>query len=145
MKKKTDKMEEIAQLDVDCVMLTGKDLKHTTKADLIAVCNKHRKINQHAAENAIKSLEELTELKKDLKTLRNNQRRPGFTEVPTEEFNDVIDDVKAVSEMLRKIVLDRVDGYDKKELLMDCFQAVERVHSFCIGRANASENTVKEY
>lgn len=145
MKDKIEKMKPISQTDVDCIMLTGKATKYVTKAQIVEAGIMYRNNFEDAAHNAEKSLSEISELAKELKKLHENQRREDFTEVPTEELNDVITDVRYISENLRKIVLDRVDNNHKADLLMDCFQAVERVHAFCISRANASIDTIKEY
>lgn len=35
MKKQTKDLEQIAQQDVDCIMLTGKNVKHVTKSEIL--------------------------------------------------------------------------------------------------------------
>lgn len=145
MNKRTEQMEKISQAEVDCIIYTGKDFKHVTKLELVEALRKESEAAACANNRAEAYSAKNVELQRELKNANENARRENFTEVPTEEFNDVINDVKIVSEKLRKVVLDRVNGFEKRDLLMDCFQAVERVHSFCIGRANASSAVAEEY
>lgn len=145
MNKRTEQMEKISQAEVDCVIYTGKDFKHVTKTELIEALRKESEAVAKANEMVEKFSLENVDLQRKLNKAKNNARRENFTEVPTEEFNDVIKDIEQVSKMLRKIVLDRVDGIDKQDLILDCFQAAERVHSFCIGRANVSSEVAEEY
>lgn len=145
MKKQTKDLEQIAQQDVDCIMLTGKNVKHVTKSEILEAALKCRAEAIEAHKKHEESIGEIFKLSEKLQLAKENQRRENFTEVPTEEFNDVIADVTLISSKLRRIVLDRVNGIDKQDLILDCFQAAERVHSFCIGRANTSSEVAKEY
>lgn len=145
MKKQTKDLEQIAQQDVDCIMLTGKNVKHVTKSEILEAALKCKAEAIEAHKKHEESIGEIFELSEKLQLAKENERRENFTEVPTEEFNDAIKDIERVSKMLRKIVLDRVDGIDKQDLILDCFQAAERVHCFCIGRANASSEVAEEY
>lgn len=145
MKKQTKDLEQIAQQDVDCIMLTGKNVKHVTKSEILEAALKCRAEAIEAHKKHEESIGEIFELNEKLQIAKENQRREDFTEVPTEELNDVIADVTLISSKLRRIVLDRVNGIDKQDLILDCFQAAERVHSFCIGRANASSEVAEEY
>lgn len=145
MKKQTKDLEQIAQQDVDCIMLTGKNVKHVTKSEILEAALKCRAEAIEAHKKHEESIGEIFELSEKLQIAKENQRRENFTEVPTEEFNDVIADVTLISSKLRRIVLDRVNGIDKQDLILDCFQAAERVHSFCIGRANASSEVTEGY
>lgn len=145
MNKRTEQMEKISQAEVDCIIYTGKDFKHVTKLELVEALRKESEAAASANNRAEDYSAKNVELQRELKKAKENERRENFTEVPTEEFNDVIKDIEQVSKMLRKIVLDRVDGIDKQDLILDCFQAAERVHSFCIGRANASSEVAEEY
>lgn len=145
MKKQTKDLEQIAQQDVDCIMLTGKNVKHVTKSEILEAALKCRAEAIEAHKKHEESIGEIFELSEKLQLAKENQRREDFTEVPTEELNDVIADVTLISSKLRRIVLDRVNGIDKQDLILDCFQAAERVHSFCIGRANASSEVTEGY
>lgn len=145
MKKQTKDLEKIAQQDVDCIMLTGKNVKHVTKSEILEAALKCRAEAIEAHKKHEESIGEIFELSEKLQIAKENQRREDFTEVPTEELNDVIADVTLISSKLRRIVLDRVNGIDKQDLILDCFQAAERVHSFCIGRANASSEVTEGY
>lgn len=145
MNKRTEQMEKISQAEVDCIIYTGKDFKHVTKLELVEALRKESEAAASANNRAEAYSAKNVELQHELKKAKENERRENFTEVPTEEFNDAIKDIERVSKMLRKIVLDRVDGIDKQDLILDCFQAAERVHCFCIGRANASSEVAEEY
>lgn len=145
MKKQTKDLEKIAQQDVDCIMLTGKNVKHVTKSEILEAALKCRAEAIEAHKKHEETIGEIFELSEKLQLAKENQRREDFTEVPTEELNDVIADVTLISSKLRRIVLDRVNGIDKQDLILDCFQAAERVHCFCIGRANASSEVAEEY
>jgi len=145
MNKRTEQMEKISQAEVDCIIYTGKDFKHVTKLELVEALRKESEAAASANNRAEAYSAKNVELQHELKKAKENERRENFTEVPTEEFNDAIKDIERVSEKLRKIVLDRVDGIDKQDLILDCFQAAERVHCFCIDRANASSEVAEEY
>ena len=133
MKKPTEQLKTISQKEVNKIFGNVLDnLKHVTKIELadqltkISIENEKLKDELHATATAMAEL-------------RKNTRHKGYVEVPVEELGDVIDDVKSIRMDIENIVLDRVEKSTKERLLMQDMRAIERIHSFCIGRANASE------
>ena len=120
MKKQTQNMEQISQADVDCIVMTGKDLKHISKVELV------------------ESLRTLTDANKEINHLKKHQLKDGYTAVPTEELGDCLEDAKTSIRQLRSVLSDEVPGYSKTQAIMDVLQQLTRIEAFCIGRCNAA-------